>query len=158
VSKNATFSISGIFNKYSLSQYANNIVSGENKVQEAYDYLLSLRNNKTPFTLVSKFSAYPDCVVKSLEIPVTPTDGNSTLVFSMTVQQIRFSESEDVTLVRAIEVESTFFDTASSKESTGKAQVGLAILTNSSFKPKGTVSTRVQDDVTVIPYRPRVGG
>jgi hypothetical protein len=158
VCKNATFSISGVFNKYSLSNYTNNVVSSENKVQEAYEYLLALRNNRTPFTLVSKFSSYPDCVVKSLDIPVSPADGDSTLIFSMELQQVRLVESESITLVRATEVKSEFFDTVQTKLSTGKAQIGLAVLEGSPFAPKGVVVTRPQDAVTIIPFAPRVGG
>jgi hypothetical protein len=60
--------------------------------------------------------------------------------------------------VRATEVKSEFFDTVQTKLSTGKSQVGLAVIEGSPFRPKDTVSTRVQDNLTKIPFRPLIGG
>ena len=152
VSKNGVFEVSGIFDKYTLQSYQGNSINSESKIQEAYDYLLALRNSRQPFTLVSKYSAYPNCIVKSLQIPVSPTDGKNSLVFSMSIQQVRLSESESVTLVRAVEVAEPFRDSYTDKESKGRSQLGLAIFEGNPFKPKGTTSTTIKDRVTKIPY------
>lgn len=120
--KNAVFEISGIFNQYSLQKYNGNVVETGQKIQDAYDYLLTLRNTGVPFTLVSKYSTYNDCVVKSLEIPVAPTDGNNTLIFSMTAHQIRQVSSEQVRIAQIENVSIPYQDTASSKTSEGSKQ------------------------------------
>jgi hypothetical protein len=153
VNKNPVFSVDGIFNQHTVDTYFGNVVNGQQRIKDAYDYLLSLRNNRLPFTLVSKYASYRDCVVKSLSIPVAPTDGNNTLIFSMEIQQIRFAQNEEVTLVRAVEVAPPFVDTASPKESKGNSQVGLTVFENNPFAPKGKKTTRVQDNLTKIPYR-----
>ena len=153
ITKNATFSVSGIFNQYTLETYFGNLVGSESRIKDAYDYLVSLRNNRLPFTLVSKYSSYPDCVVRSLSIPVAPTDGNNTLIFSMEIQQIRFGKNEEVNLVRAEAVADPFKDTAANKQSKGNTQVGLAVIDGNPFTPKGARTTRVQDNLAKIPYR-----
>jgi hypothetical protein len=119
VNKNLVMNISGIFNQHSLMQYSQSVLNPESKVQEAYDYLVSLRNNRTPFVVVSKYDVYNDCIIRELEIPVAPTDGKSTLIFNMEIVQIRFARSEQVTLVQVQDVSTPFKDSAAAKQSTG---------------------------------------
>lgn len=153
ITKNAMFSVSGVFNEYTLETYFGNVVGNESRIKDAYDYLVSLRNNRLPFTLVSKYSSYPNCVVRSLNVPVAPTDGNSTLIFSMEIQQIRFGFTEEVSLVRAEAVADPFKDLAAPKQSIGNSQIGLSIFEGNPFAPKGRKTTRVQDNLTKVPYR-----
>ncbi|QCQ57961.1 hypothetical protein Barba22A_gp110 [Rheinheimera phage vB_RspM_Barba22A] len=122
VNKNVTFSVSGVYNTYSLQKYVQDGVSTQNRVADAYKKLLDLRNSKQQFTLVSRYDIYQNCVVKSLSIPVAPTDGN-TLIFSMEITQVRVSQPfRQVTLVQLEDVSEQFVDAAQLKKEAGTKQ------------------------------------
>ena len=96
--KNKTFSVSGIYNTKGLNIYTGDNISQDNRIADAYSFLVSLRDERKTFTLVSKYDVYPDCVVRSLRFPLAPTDGN-TLLFEMDLVQIRKSKLEQVNIV-----------------------------------------------------------
>lgn len=119
VNKNVTFTVSGVYNTYSVDKYFNDSVSAKNRIAEAYNKLLYLRDSKVPFRLVSKYAAYNNCVVRSLNIPVAPDDGN-TLIFSMEIVQIRLSKDfDEVRLAQVEDVSQPFVDSAQIKTQSG---------------------------------------
>ena len=122
VNRNVTITLSGIYNTYAIQKYKNDSVSSTNRVAEAYRKLLDLRNSRTPFSVVSKYDVYNDCVVKSLSIPVAPDDGN-TLIFNMDVVQVRLSKDFDnVRLVNIEDVSVGVVDSAQVKSQSGVKQ------------------------------------
>jgi hypothetical protein len=116
-----TFSVSGMYNKVSINPYeGNSLGKSVERLQEAYQFLLKLRNSKERFTLVSKFDSYPDCVVSSLSIPVNPDNSNS-LMFSMEIKQIRVAKTNVVNIVQTDNVADFKKDDASSASNFGNS-------------------------------------
>lgn len=118
--KNNRFTVSGVFGDFSLNRYAgDNLTFGIGRVQEAYDFLKKLRDNKTTFTLVSKYDTYPNCVIESLELPID-AQSTSSLYFNIGVVQIRTAKTELVNLVKIENVVESKKDDASGQSNGGK--------------------------------------
>lgn len=97
--QNNKFTVSGIFGQYGLNDYqADTLSRGLERIQQAYKFLRRLRDERLTFTLVSKYETYPDCVIESLNIPVSVESSNS-LYFDINVIQIRKANTESVNLV-----------------------------------------------------------
>lgn len=97
--QNNKFTVSGIFGQYGLNGYqADTLSRGLERIQQAYKFLRRLRDERLTFTLVSKYETYTDCVIESLNIPVSVESSNS-LYFDMNVVQIRKANAESVNLV-----------------------------------------------------------
>jgi hypothetical protein len=118
--KNNRFTVSGIFGQYGLNDYqADTLSRGLDRIQQAYKFLRRLRDERLTFTLVSKYETYYDCVVESLNLPVSAESSNS-LYFDMQVVQIRTASTESINLVKTSNVVANKKDAASSTTNGGK--------------------------------------
>ncbi len=118
--KNNRFTVSGIFGQYGLNDFqADTLSRGLDRIQQAYKFLRRLRDERLTFTLVSKYETYYDCVIESLNLPVSAESSNS-LYFDMQVVQIRTASTESVNLVKTSNVVANKKDTASSTANGGK--------------------------------------
>lgn len=118
--KNNMFSVSGIYNAKGIDIYAGDTIGQQSRVEDAYSFLKSLRDDKKLFTLISKYDSYNNCTIKSLRFPVAPTDGN-TLIFEMDVTQIRPAKVDVVTLVATTLIADSKKDDASKVTNSGKS-------------------------------------
>lgn len=124
--KNNRFTVSGIFGQYGLNDFqADTLSRGLDRIQQAYKFLRRLRDERLTFTLVSKYETYYDCVIESLNLPVSAESSNS-LYFDMQVVQIRTASTESVNLVKTSNVVANKKDTASSTANGGKTIKSLA--------------------------------
>jgi hypothetical protein len=118
--KNNRFTVSGIFGQYGLNDYqADTLSRGLDRIQQAYKFLRRLRDERLTFTLVSKYDTYYDCVVESLNLPVSAESSNS-LYFDMQVVQIRTAATESINLVSVAKVIDNKKDSASTTVNGGK--------------------------------------
>lgn len=118
--KNNRFTVSGIFGQYGLNDFqADTLSRGLDRIQQAYKFLRRLRDERLTFTLVSKYETYYDCVVESLNLPVSVESSNS-LYFDMQVVQIRTASTENINLVSVSKVIDSKKDSASSTANGGK--------------------------------------
>jgi hypothetical protein len=144
INKNNTISVSGIYNAHNIVRYVGDAIAVENRVADAYRYLLKLRDERLPFSIVSRYDVYNDCVIKSLTIPIAPDQGN-TLIFNMDVVQIR--KAKRVSTVRLVQLEDVSVpveDSAAFEQSSGSKQ------TNRS----NTTATVTQADRVINGSRP----
>ena len=119
---NNTFTVSGMYNKVTINPYTtNSIDSSLERLKQAYKFLLDLRDNRSIFTLVSKYDAYPNCVVSNLSIPVNPDNSNG-LQFDMEIKQIRVASTSSVNIVQTGNVAEFKKDDAANQVSGGKKQ------------------------------------
>lgn len=122
VNKNMTLRFTGIYNVHTLVRYTGDSVPSQNRVAEAYNRLVALRNDKVRFSVVSRYDVHSDMVVKSLSIPVAADDGNS-LIFNMELQQVRASKPfNPIPLVRTEDISQPFVDSAAIKVQSGNKQ------------------------------------
>jgi hypothetical protein len=117
--KNNKFSVSGVYNTKSLNVYTGDNISQDNRIPDAYSFLVNLRESRSRFTLVSKYASYPNCTITSLRFPVAPTDGN-TLLFEMDISQIRLSSLEQVNIVVVDNVTDSKKDDAAATSNNGR--------------------------------------
>ena len=118
--KNNRFTVSGIFGSFSLNQYAGDTISyGKERIKDAYTFLCRLRDNREVFTLVSRYDVYENCVIESLNIPVS-SDNFTSLYFDINIVQIRVATTESTNLVRVENVIDTKKDDASGTSNGGK--------------------------------------
>lgn len=115
-----TFNVSGVFNAQPLQRYLEDKLIYTNRIKEAYKFLTGLRNNRTVFTLVSKYDSYPNCVITNLSIPLDAETGN-TLFFDMEIKQIKLAKVDQVAVVKTWSVKDSLVDTAKSTSSTGRS-------------------------------------
>jgi hypothetical protein len=125
--KNKTFSFSAIYNQHNLNVWLDDKVSREDRINDAYQNLLSLYNSKAVFTFVSRYDSYDNCVITNLTIPVAPDDGN-TLMFTAEIKQLRTASTEQVTLVQVDNVITSKKDDATSSSSSGKKKTERSAL------------------------------
>lgn len=117
---NNTFTVSGIFSNAQLNKFAGDkIAQSTERIKSAYQFLTDLRNNATLFTLVSMYDVYPNCVVSSLNIPVS-VESSTNLYFELNVTQIRQAKVESVKLSQVVTPQKK--DDASSTSYDGKTQ------------------------------------
>lgn len=118
--RNNRFTVSGIFGSFSLNQYAGDTISyGKERIKDAYAFLRRLRDNREVFTLVSKYDVYENCVVESLNIPVS-SDNFTSLYFDINIVQIRVATTESTSLVKVDNVIAPKKDDASGTSNGGK--------------------------------------
>ncbi len=95
--ENPTFDIKGSVSDYSPTRPSRDgslLTSPGTKdgirarAKEAYDMLLKMRQQSQLFTLVTKYEAYPNCVIKSIKIDHSSSTGGS-LNLVMKVEQLR---------------------------------------------------------------------
>lgn len=101
--RNNRFTVEGIVADASLTYYNGNSVGYDgisSRRQDMYNQLLSIRNNKSKFTLVTGLDAYEGCVIKSFSVPVTP-DNASLFTFKIDIEQIREVYTNTVNVVVA---------------------------------------------------------
>lgn len=63
--------------------------------QKAFDYLIELRDNRIPFTVITRLKRYDTMVLTSVSVPQTAPDGKS-LRFSATLEQIEIVQTQTV--------------------------------------------------------------
>jgi hypothetical protein len=71
----------------------------QNAAQDAFDFLLKLYTERQPFNFVGGFKVYEDMVITNFSPSRTPTTGG-VLQFRMSMEQIRFVESEVVAITK----------------------------------------------------------
>ena len=123
---NNVFTVSGVFTPYSFNRYPEDTLSYDDRVNDAYQFLMKLRNNREVFTLVSKYDVYPDCVVSNLSIPVTPDDGG-TLIFEMEITQIRRAKVESVGIILLDKTKEEYKDSAANMKNKGNKSPSFLI-------------------------------
>ena len=119
--KNNRFSLSGMYSNTPLTQYSNDAIVNEDRVQKAYKFLVDLRDSRKLFTLVSKYDVYNNCVVENLSIPVAPDNGTA-LIFTMDVVQVRIATTDNIRIALVQDVKDEFKDVATPQSSTGRVQ------------------------------------
>jgi hypothetical protein len=125
--KNKTFTISGRYNPYNLTAYAgDNIEQSRDRLQQAYNFLVGLRDNRSIVTLVSKWASYPDCAVSSLDININP-DNSNVLEFSINFTQIRRSFTTQTNIVQVQTVAPPKKDDASKNKNEGRKNAGKSV-------------------------------
>lgn len=98
VNKNKSFSVEGVVTNAPVFVSRKNIIEGQGRRTEvAYKALEELRDKRTPFTLVTEFRSYPNCVIRSLVLPTLQT--HDALSVQMVVEQIRVVSTEFVLFV-----------------------------------------------------------
>lgn len=126
--KNKNFTVNGRYNAYALNKYTgDNISHDTDRLQNAYKFLTDLRDNKTIFTFVSKFNSFPDCVLRSLSVNITP-ENNGTLEFTLNITQIRRSTTSLTNIVQVSTVADSKKDDASSNVNRGSAPTSRTVL------------------------------
>ena len=119
---NNTFQLSGVFSQAKLVNYTGDTLKNElDRIQAAYTFLKSLRDNKERFTLVSRYDVYDNCVVESLTIPVNPESANS-LFFELTIKQVRITNKSLVNIVQVQNVIAPKKDSATPTSQVGAKQ------------------------------------
>lgn len=116
---NNTHNVVGQFSGIPLIKYTGDTLPLQNRLAEAYKFLMDLRDNAIRFTIVSKYDVYNDCVIENLNIPVD-SDGEFSLKFSMTLKQIRLANTELTNIVQTDLVRPDKVDDASQRSDTGK--------------------------------------
>lgn len=120
--QNNRFSVTGIFSNVQLTKYAGDQLPYFNeRVKAAYTFLKQLRDSRQSFTLVSMYDSYPDCVIESLDIPVSVESATS-LYFTMNVVQIRRASTELTNIVQVDNVADFKKDDAAKGSNSGKGQ------------------------------------
>lgn len=117
--RNARFTVSGEYSDIPLNQYSGDQLPLIDRVKAAYTFLRGLRDNKTKFTLVSKYDAYPNCVVEVLDIP-TDLSTQSVLRFDMSIVQIRSATTQFINIVQTDNVAEFKKDDAAKTQNTGR--------------------------------------
>jgi hypothetical protein len=137
---NNTFQLSGVFSQAKLVNYTGDTLKNElDRIQAAYTFLKSLRDNKERFTLVSRYDVYDNCVVESLTIPVNPESANS-LFFDLTIKQVRITNKSLVNIVQVQNVIAPKKDSATSTSQVGaKQRVSIAEQLGKGFEESGGV-------------------
>ena len=99
--------------------------------QKAFEYLIELRDNRVPFTVVTRLKRYGNMILTSLSVPQVAADGNS-LRFSATLEQIEIVQTQTI-LVPEQQVTNP---SGASKQNLGK-QAQKAASTDNSSVAKG---------------------
>jgi ribosome-associated toxin RatA of RatAB toxin-antitoxin module len=119
--KNNQFSISGVYSENPFNKNVSDSIPFADRLQQAYNFLLDLRNSRRLFTVVSKYASYPNCVIKRLSIPISPDTGNQ-LVFNMDVTQVRIATSENIRIANVENIKDEFVVPATPQQSKGRLQ------------------------------------
>lgn len=96
-------SITGRISKFSLNNsklsQLSSLVKGKipNRLKDAHDELYRLKEEKEPFILITKFKAYEDMIISSLEFLSDPNDGD-VLKFSVVFTKLNIIESQIVSI------------------------------------------------------------
>lgn len=124
--KNNKFQVSGVFGQFGLNDYqADTLTRGYDRIQQAYAFLRKLRDERLTFTLVSKYDTYMDCVIESLNIPVSVESSNS-LYFNISVVQIRKASTDRVSFINVDKVVDGKKDSAGNTVNGGKQGTTIA--------------------------------
>ena len=126
--KNRTFVVQGRYNPYNISVFADDTIEqNRDRLQQAYNFLVGIRDNREIVTLVSKWATYPDCAVSSLDIGINP-DNDNVLEFSISFTQIRRSITGMTNIVQVQNVSPPKKDDAASNTNKGKKNAGKSSL------------------------------
>lgn len=94
---------------------------------KAFDYLQELRDNRTPFTLITRLRRYENMILTSLSVPQTAPDGKS-LRFTANFEQIEIVQTQTVLIPEQIVTNPS----GATKANLGKQAVKAASADNSS--------------------------
>ena len=88
--ENPTFDIKGyVSNHHIMDVQAGNVIGNDGKrTQIVYDYLRDMYNRSIPFTLVTEFESFTNCVITDLNIPVT-ADKAEAVEINLKVKKLR---------------------------------------------------------------------
>ncbi len=110
-----------------------------NRVKTAFDWLEALKDNKTPFTVITGLKVYYNMFFTSLSFPRDPSVGNS-LKFSAQLQAIRTVDSQTIKIKRAAKKAAA---KAAPQQDIGKQKTEETVEKRSSLLFKGFKATGV---------------
>lgn len=98
INENVVIEVKGqVTNAPVLSLSGNFINPDGDRVQEAYTFLINLRNSREPITVVAELATYENCVLTSLSLPQNAQMAEA-LDITATFEQIRTATVERATI------------------------------------------------------------
>jgi len=125
--ENRAFSVKGYVSNHHVAPVVQGNVLGDSgrRTKIAYDYLDDMWRNAVPFTMVTELDSYPNCVIESLDIPVSAKHGEA-IEINLKIKQLRLVSPEFL---------NTAITVAKAGDSEGTANGGTASTSEASFSP-----------------------